>query len=249
MTATLLSVSLKEKRHGARAVLRDVAFSVQPGEIIALLGASGCGKSTLLRAIAGLDTNFDGDIQHAAGQTGFVFQEPRLMPWLSVADNIGFPLGHKKGRQARVVQLLEEVGLAHAADYFPKQLSGGMAQRAAIARALVAQPDLLLLDEPFSALDVLTKGRLHRLVRDLVQRYKVGAVFVTHDPEEAISLAGRVLVMAGEPGPFRAEIAIPAAVTAAVRSALHDEIIAALAPANVNANANANANANRSVPC
>ena len=239
MTAALLSVSLQEKRHGARVILRDVAFSVQPGEIIALLGASGCGKSTLLRTIAGLDTNFDGDIQHGAGQTGFVFQEPRLMPWLSVADNIGFPLGHRQGREARVLQLLEEVGLAHAADYFPKQLSGGMAQRAAIARALVAGPDLLLLDEPFSALDVLTKGRLHRLVRDLVQRYKVAAVFVTHDPEEAISLAGRVLVMSGEPGPFRAEITIPAPITTAMRHTLQDEIIAALAPVN----------ANGSVPC
>lgn len=232
MTATLLSVILREKRHGAHTILRDVAFSVQHGEIIALLGASGCGKSTLLRAIAGLDPDFDGDVQHDAGQTGFVFQEPRLMPWLSVADNVGFPLGHQKGRHSRVVQLLEEVGLTHAAEYFPKQLSGGMAQRAAIARALVAQPDLLLLDEPFSALDVLTKGRLHRLVRDLVQRYKVGAVFVTHDPEEAISLAGRILVMSGEPGPLRAEITIPSLTNAAVRLALHDEIIAALSPSN-----------------
>jgi len=228
MTSPLLAVTLNEKRHGSRAVLRDIAFSVEPGEIVALLGTSGCGKSTLLRAIAGLDTQYDGDIRHDAGNTGFVFQEPRLMPWLTVADNVGFPLGHAKGKHPRVRQLLDEVGLSHALDYFPKQLSGGMAQRAAIARALVSQPDLLLLDEPFSALDVLTKGRLHRLVRDLVQHYRIGAVFVTHDPDEALSLAARVLVMSGEPGPLRAEIDVPSPLTSDTRLALHDRILAAL---------------------
>lgn len=234
MTSPLLSVALHEKRHGARTVLRDVAFAVAPGEIVALLGASGCGKSTLLRAIAGLDTQYSGSIRHDAGNTGFVFQEPRLMPWLSVADNVGFPLGHAKGKHPRVRQLLDEVGLSHAQDFYPKQLSGGMAQRAAIARALVAQPDLLLLDEPFSALDVLTKGRLHRLVRDLVQHYRIGAVFVTHDPDEALSLAARVLVMSCEPGPLQAEIDVPAPLTTATRLALHEEILAALGPAAIN---------------
>lgn len=234
MTAPLLAVSLNEKRHGARTVLRDISFSVKPGEIVALLGASGCGKSTLLRAIAGLDTKFVGDIRHEAGNTGFVFQEPRLMPWLTVADNVGFPLGHAKGKHPRVRQLLDEVGLSHALDYFPKQLSGGMAQRAAIARALVAEPDLLLLDEPFSALDVLTRGRLHRLVRDLVQHYRIGAVFVTHDPDEALSLAARVLVMAGEPGSLKAEIEVPVPLTHEARLALHEQILAALGPAAIN---------------
>lgn len=234
MTSPLLAIALSEKRHGVRTVLRDIAFSIEPGEIVALLGASGCGKSTLLRAIAGLDTQYSGSIRHDAGNTGFVFQEPRLMPWLTVADNVGFPLGHAKGKHPRVRQLLDQVGLSHAFDYFPKQLSGGMAQRAAIARALVAEPDLLLLDEPFSALDVLTKGRLHRLVRDLVQHYRIGAVFVTHDPDEALSLAGRVLVMSGEPGPLRAEIDVPAPLTSETRLALHDQILSALGPEPVN---------------
>ena len=228
MTSPLLAVSLNEKRHGSRTVLRDIAFSVSAGDIVAVLGTSGCGKSTLLRAIAGLDTQYVGTIRHDAGNTGFVFQEPRLMPWLTVADNVGFPLGHGKGKLPRVRQLLEEVGLSHAADYFPKQLSGGMAQRAAIARALVSQPDLLLLDEPFSALDVLTKGRLHRLVRDLVRHYRIGAVFVTHDPDEALSLAARVLVMAGEPGPFTAEFEVPSPLTSDVRLELHDRILDAI---------------------
>jgi sulfonate transport system ATP-binding protein len=228
MTTALLSVDLNEKLHGTRVVLRDLAFAVEPGEIVAVLGTSGCGKSTLLRSIAGLDTQYTGRISHEAGRTGFVFQEPRLMPWLTVADNVGFPLGHAKGTHPRVLELLDEVGLSHAATYHPKQLSGGMAQRAAIARALVSAPDLLLLDEPFSALDVLTKGRLHRLVRDLVQRHTIGAVFVTHDPDEALALAGRVLVMSSEPGPFREEIDVDGTTSDAARLALRARIIAAL---------------------
>lgn len=234
MTSPLLAVNLAEKRHGSRTVLREIDFAVEAGEIVAILGASGCGKSTLLRAIAGLDTQFIGKIRHDAGQTGFVFQEPRLMPWLSVADNVGFPLGHARGKHPRVRQLLDEVGLSHAAEYFPKQLSGGMAQRAAIARALASRPDLLLLDEPFSALDVLTRGRLHRLVRDLVQHYRIGAVFVTHDPDEALSLAARVLVMSGEPGPFKTEIDVPVPLPNEMRLVLHDQILSALGPGLVN---------------
>lgn len=229
MTGALLAVKLKEKRHGARTVLRDIAFEVGPSEIVALLGTSGCGKSTLLRTIAGLDTQYTGEIRHDAGRTGFVFQEPRLMPWLSVADNVGFPLGHAQGGHPRVAALLEEVGLSHAANYFPKQLSGGMAQRAAIARALVSQPDLLLLDEPFSALDVLTKGRLHRLVRDLIQRHRIGAVFVTHDPDEALALSTRVLVMPSEPGPFLERLDVDGAGTDSERLALRERILSALA--------------------
>ncbi|MDX2217522.1 MAG: ABC transporter ATP-binding protein [Burkholderiales bacterium] len=229
MNSALLAVNLNEKRHGPRTVLRDVAFSVGAGEIVALLGASGCGKSTLLRAIAGLDTDYDGNIQHSSGRTGFVFQEPRLMPWLNVADNVGFPLGHAKGGHPRVAELLDEVGLTHAAHFQPKQLSGGMAQRAAIARALVSRPDLLLLDEPFSALDVLTRGRLHRLVRDLVRKYRMGALLVTHDPDEALTLASRVLVLDSTPGPFREALQVPGGADDPTRLALREKIISALA--------------------
>lgn len=228
MSQALLDVRIDHKNHGNRRVLSDLDFSVQPGEIVALLGASGCGKSTLLRLIAGLDTGFQGRIRHDADRTGFVFQEPRLMPWLTVADNVGFALGRGKGNHPKVRALLEEVGLTHAADFFPKQLSGGMAQRAAIARALVHEPDLLLLDEPFSALDVLTRGRLHRLVRDLVRKYQVGAVFVTHDPDEAIALASNVMVLNATPGPFRERIRIDRDNDDATRLALREKIIAAL---------------------
>lgn len=151
------------------------------------------------------------------------------MPWLSVADNIGFPLGHAKGRHPRVAELLDEVGLTHAAHFQPKQLSGGMAQRAAIARALVSRPDLLLLDEPFSALDVLTRGRLHRLVRDLVRKYRMGALLVTHDPDEALTLASRVLVLDSTPGPFRVTLDVPDGADDLTRLALREKIISALA--------------------
>lgn len=228
MNTALLDVQVSNKSHGRQRVLADLEFSVQSGEIVAILGTSGCGKSTLLRLIAGLDSDFQGRIRHDAGRTGFVFQEPRLMPWLTVEDNIGFILGKGQASRARIKALLDEVGLSHAAGFYPKQLSGGMAQRAAIARALVHQPDLLLLDEPFSALDVLTRGRLHRLVHDLVRKYGMGAVFVTHDPSEALALASRVLVMDGRPGPFREQLRVPPFRGDGTHQALHEKIVAAL---------------------
>jgi len=139
---------------------------------------------------------------------GFIFQEPRLLPWLSVADNVGFDAGRGGGRHPRVKELLAEVGLADFADAYPKQLSGGMAQRAAIARGLFAQPALLLLDEPFSAVDAFTRMRLQDLLLSLAARHGTTLLLVTHDIDEAAYLSDRIFVMSANPGRIAGEIEV-----------------------------------------
>ncbi|QZY52190.1 ABC transporter ATP-binding protein [Leucobacter tenebrionis] len=204
-------------REGARTVLRDLSLEVRPGEIIAVVGPSGCGKSTLLRLIGGLDlptagsiTLDDEGISAHDDSTAIAFQEPRLMPWRTIAQNIalGLPRG-TRGRQARerVAELLELVGLAHAADQRPREVSGGMAQRASLARALARSPRVLLLDEPFGALDALTRLKMHDLLLDIHRAQPTTVVLVTHDVEEALYLADRVLMLrnlhAAQAGPPR----------------------------------------------
>ena len=170
--SALLDVRVQSKRYGARAVLDDMALRLAPGEIVSLVGPSGCGKSTLLRIVAGLDRDYAGAVRlngalqsGPSSQVGVIFQEPRLLPWLSVADNISFPQRARGDVRAQVDALLEEVGLRVAdGALWPKQLSGGMAQRVAIARGLFQQPQLLLLDEPFSAVDAITRMRLQDLL-------------------------------------------------------------------------------------
>lgn len=178
---------------GGRAVIDGLDLSLQPGEFVALLGRSGCGKSTLLRVLAGLDQEIDGEVL-VPRRKAVAFQAPRLMPWKRVWRNVllGLP-----GRQERDVAVgaLEEVGLGHRADAWPKTLSGGEAQRASLARALVREPDLLLLDEPFGALDALTRIKAQRLVAELWQERGCAVLLVTHDVEEALLLADRALVM------------------------------------------------------
>jgi sulfonate transport system ATP-binding protein len=192
----MLDLDIRSKSFGARAVLRDVCLQVKTRETVAILGPSGCGKSTLLRIAAGLDRDYDGRVT-LSGSAGVVFQEPRLMPWLTVADNVGFPLGHKQGGDARVARLLAEVGLADAAGKFPKELSGGMAQRVAIARGFVTEPQLILLDEPFSAVDAFTRARLQDLLLAVAGKHGTAVLLVTHDIDEALYLADRVLVLGG----------------------------------------------------
>ena len=178
---------------GERAVLRGITLDIRPGEFVALLGRSGSGKSTFLRALAGLDPAVTGEIlvpeRRAVG-----FQDARLLPWAKVLDNVVLGLPGRDSR-ARGEQALAEVGLADHADDWPKTLSGGEAQRAALARALVREPGLLLLDEPFGALDALTRIRMHRLVAELCARHHPAVLLVTHDVDEAIVLADRVLVL------------------------------------------------------
>jgi len=195
--------------------LDAISISVGPGEILAIVGGSGCGKSTLLRAISGLDTPsqgrvlLDGQLVTSPHEKiGIIFQEPRLLPWLSVADNVGFGLEDRPRaeRKERVADALVRVGLTDKAKMWPRELSGGQAQRVAIARALVPLPEVLLLDEPFSALDAFTRVDLQDHLLDLWTDLRPTLILVTHDVDEAIVLADRIMVMRPQPGRILEEI-------------------------------------------
>ncbi|MDT9696835.1 ABC transporter ATP-binding protein [Streptomyces sp. P17] len=176
-----------------RPVIDRLQLDIRRGEFVALLGRSGCGKSTLLRILAGLDREIEGTVL-APRRKAVAFQAPRLMPWKRVWRNVLLGLPGKPDR-ALAERALDEVGLGHRTTAWPKTLSGGEAQRASLARALVREPDLLLLDEPFGALDALTRITAQRLVGELWQRRGCAVLLVTHDVEEAVLLADRVLVM------------------------------------------------------
>jgi sulfonate transport system ATP-binding protein len=195
--------------------LDGVTLQVALGEIVVVVGGSGCGKSTLLRLISGLDRPTQGAISLDGTpiaapheQIGIVFQEPRLLPWLSVADNVAFGLEDRPRdeRNGRVAMQLERVGLHDKATVWPRELSGGQAQRAALARALVMRPEVLLLDEPFSALDAFTRVDLQDHLLDLWADTRPTLLVVTHDVDEAVVLADRIVVMRPRPGRMFAEI-------------------------------------------
>jgi sulfonate transport system ATP-binding protein len=193
--AHTLAVAVRglHRRYGSRVVIDSLDLDIHKGEFVALLGESGCGKTTLLRALAGLDLPDAGTIR-APERLSVVFQEHRLLPWATLWENVA--LGHEKtiGRRGAALALAE-VGLAGREDDWPRNLSGGQAQRVALARALVPEPALLLLDEPFAALDALTRIKMHGLVKELVALHQPGALIVTHDVDEALTLADRILVM------------------------------------------------------
>jgi len=201
--------------------LDGFSIAVRDGEFVSLLGPSGCGKSTALRIIAGLSAASEGTVawQDTAGdrrgQIGFVFQEPTLMPWATVASNVRLPLklAHigKAQAHAAVAQALVRVGLAEFARSYPRELSGGMKMRASIARALVTEPELLLMDEPFAALDEITRFKLNNDLLTLWQELRRTVIFVTHSVFESVYLSQRIVVMTPRPGRVFAEIAIPAA--------------------------------------
>jgi sulfonate transport system ATP-binding protein len=197
--------------------LNDVDLAIDQSEIVSLVGTSGCGKSTLLRILSGLESAshgrvaIDGDpVNGPHPEIGMVFQEARLMPWLSVADNVRFALKDedKATQDRKIADVLAKVGLADFAQAYPRQLSGGMAQRVAIARALVRRPSILLLDEPFSALDSFTRLQLQDHLLELWREERFTMVFVTHDVEEAVALSDRIVVMRGNPGHIHAEFAL-----------------------------------------
>jgi NitT/TauT family transport system ATP-binding protein len=207
-----------EKRFSAGLLaLRDVSLRVEEGEFVALLGPSGCGKSTILRLVAGLDAPSRGTIDAPALRSGgrstaFVFQEPTLMPWASVFDNVWLPLrlaGVSRGQADEPVRtMLRNVGLGEFADTYPAELSGGMKMRTSIARSLVTQPRVLLMDEPFAALDEITRSRLNADLLAWCATRRLSVLFVTHSVFESVFLSQRVLVMSPRPGCIVAEVVV-----------------------------------------
>jgi sulfonate transport system ATP-binding protein len=195
-----LEVRGVHKRYGAREVLRNTQLSIEPGQFIAIVGRSGCGKSTLLRLVAGLEAATEGTlatdgraIDGLHDDTRIMFQEARLLPWRRVLDNV--TLGLPTDLRERGREVLAQVGLADRENEWPARLSGGQRQRVALARALVHHPRLLLLDEPLGALDALTRIEMHRLIENLWQRHRFTALLVTHDVQEAVALADRVILI------------------------------------------------------
>ncbi len=226
--------------------IRHVSLDIADGEFVAIVGGSGCGKSTLLRLLVGLDTEHDGDIlvdgQPVTGigaDRGIVFQEHRLFPWLTVAENIGLGLVNEQldsnEKADRVAEHIALVGLTGFEAALPHQLSGGMAQRVAIARGLVSSPRILLLDEPFGALDALTRRQMQDELLAIHARRRVTTLLVTHDVEEAIMLADRIAVMEPRPGRIREIVTVdlprPRRRTDAAFQTLHERLIDLLGPA------------------
>jgi sulfonate transport system ATP-binding protein len=208
----MLEISALSKQFDGAPALARIDFSVDAGEIVAVLGTSGAGKSTLLRIVGGLEAASSGSVQldgrpvvGPSPKLGFVFQEPRLMPWLSVRQNVVFGLAAlpRVERQALAEVAIQRVGLGGVTEALPRQLSGGMAQRVAIARALVTRPSVLLLDEPFSALDAFTRMSLQEHLLEIWRDDQPTMLFVTHDIDEALMLADRVIVLLGRPGQIR----------------------------------------------
>jgi NitT/TauT family transport system ATP-binding protein len=227
--------------------LGPLDLGIRRGEFVSLLGPSGCGKSTALRLIAGLAAPSAGSVQvsHPAGELrpgrgiGFVFQEPTLMPWTSVRENVRLPLklAHVPAADARIAEALSRVGLSDFANNYPRELSGGMKMRVSLARALVTDPDILLMDEPFAALDEITRFRLNNDLLTLWRNLRKTVIFVTHSVFESVYLSQRVVVMTARPGRIHAEIPVETSEsrgeefrTSAIYAEYCRKVSAALAP-------------------
>ncbi|WP_409346821.1 ABC transporter ATP-binding protein [Paenibacillus sp. MBLB4367] len=220
MSTPLLEIGKLNKtfqtNKGAVHALHKIDLTIKEGEFITVIGPSGCGKSTLLKIVAGLDNRYEGDVKLSGKQVtgpgidkGFVFQEPRLFPWLTVEKNIAADLSLRNPQIRRKVDdLIELVRLKGFEKAFPRELSGGMAQRVAIARALLRNPKVLLLDEPFGALDAFTRAHMQEVLLDIWQQNRTTMIFVTHDIDEAVFLANRIVILKPRPGAIRAIVPV-----------------------------------------
>lgn len=236
----MLEIDIRSKHyatnppHGEHRVLDDIRFRLHAGEFLAVVGPSGCGKSTLLHILAGLDNDFNGrvarlDTTAAKPITlGYVFQNPRLLPWLSVRDNITLVLDDPSAKKRQVDSLLEATGLSRFSHYHATQLSLGMQRRAALARAFVIEPSLLIMDEPFVSLDDPTASQLRRLLLEILAVQRTTAIFVTHDLREATMLADRILFLSTSPariiGEARVELPRENRTDEAIVDARHTEL-------------------------
>ncbi|MSU46878.1 MAG: ABC transporter ATP-binding protein [Lacunisphaera sp.] len=211
--------SLKKRYGGGPLILDTINLAVQPGDFISFIGPSGCGKSTVLKLVSGLSPGTEGEVsvlgttpRQARDRQTFIFQDATLLPWLTAQKNAELPLRLRgvpaPERRARAREMLALVGLDQARAYFPRQLSGGMRMRVSIARALTLAPQLLLLDEPFGALDEMTRNRLNEELLALRERSRFTAMFVTHSVTEAVFLSNRIVVMAANPGRWYAEVRV-----------------------------------------
>ena len=211
--------SVTKRYRNAAVALEDISLTVERGEFVTFLGPSGCGKSTLLKLVSGLSPVSEGTVRingmtpaNARQLVSFIFQDATLLPWRTVAQNVGLgmELEHaaRPARKERVAQMLQLVGLSHVATRYPRQLSGGMKMRASIARALVSRPRILLMDEPFAALDEMTRDRLNEELLRLYAEHKWTVLFVTHSVSEAIFLSTRVVILAAHPGRVAHEMQI-----------------------------------------
>jgi len=187
------------KTFGSLVVIKDLTFDVNTTDIIGILGPSGVGKSTILKLIAGLEKPTKGTLINNTKKVGYVFQEPRLLPWKTTLDNVLLPLtisGIEKNKaKEKALHYLEKMGLSGFETYYPSQLSGGMLQRVSLARAFALEPDLLLLDEPFSALDLRLKSVLETMLKELLQENPIPVLYVSHSPEEVVQFANRIFMM------------------------------------------------------
>lgn len=222
--AGTLSINKLNKQYSVKgcalSILENISLSISPGEFVSIVGTSGCGKSTLLRLIIGLENDYQGSIlldgTQIAGtslERGIVFQEHRLFPWLTVEQNVGLALANSSlspaEKRRSIQEHIELVGLVGFEKAYPYQLSGGMSQRVAIARGLVNRPEILLLDEPFGALDAMTKYKLQNELQHIWQAEGITMILVTHDVEEAVYLGDRVVVMEPRPGRIRRIVPVP----------------------------------------